>query len=222
MFNFGVCNISNNNGIKRLIRSYARGDVWHNQEKTTGNLGYGWIHYALIRNFKPKNILCVGSKYGFIPAVCATGCRDNKYGKVDFVDASMDMNEVNKVAGNHWGGVGFWKKCDPKKYFGKFELQNFIDLYVLTTENFAKKYSKKTYDYIHIDGDHSYKGVKLDFDLFWPKLNKGGFMAFHDIASPDKDGNVYGTRDFWTELKKKYKVTFEFNKDPGLGIIQKL
>jgi phosphoribosylformylglycinamidine (FGAM) synthase-like enzyme len=69
---------------------------------------------------------------------------------------------------------------------------------------------------------YSYKGVKLDFDLFWPRLNKGGFMAFHDIASPDKDGNVYGTRDFWAELKKKYKVTFEFNKDPGVGIIQKL
>ena len=222
MFGFNKNDIFNSVGVKRVINFYARGDVWHNQEKKTGNLGYGWIHYALIRNFKPKNVLCIGSRYGFVPTVCAIACRDNKFGKVDFVDAGMDMNEVGKVAGNHWGGVGFWKKCNPKKYFGKFGLQNSIDLYVLTTKDFAKKYPKKKYDYIHVDGDHSYEGVKLDFDLFWPKLNKGGFMAFHDIASPDKDGNVYGTRDFWAELKKKYKVTFEFNKDPGLGIIQKL
>lgn len=45
----------------------------------------------------------------FVPAICAVGCRDNGFGKVDFVDAAMDMNDVNKVAGNHWGGVGFWK-----------------------------------------------------------------------------------------------------------------
>lgn len=222
MFGFNKNNIFNKDGVRRLIGFYARKHIWHNQDKKSGNLGYGWIHYALIRNFRPKRILCVGSEYGFVPAVCAVGCRDNKFGKVDFVDAGMDMNEVNKVAGDHWGGVGFWKKCNPKRYFGKFGMEKYIDLYVMRDDKFAKKYSKRTYDYIHIDGDHSYKGVKLDFDLFWPRLNKGGFMAFHDIASPDKDGNVYGTRDFWAELKKKYKVTFEFNKDPGVGIIQKL
>ncbi len=222
MFSFNKNDIYNNIGVKRIIKLYAKGDIWHNQDKKTGNLGYGWIHYGLIRNFKPKKVLCIGSRYGFVPAVCAVGCRDNKFGKVDFVDAGMDMNDFNKVAGNHWGGVGFWKKCNSKKYFGKFGLQDYLDLYVMTTAEFAKKYPKRKYDYIHVDGDHSYNGVKLDFDLFWPKLNKGGFIAFHDIASPDKDGNIYGTRDFWAELKKKYKVTFEFNKDPGLGVIQKL
>ncbi len=222
MFSFRGKNIFDKFNINWFMNIYARGDIWHNQDNKSGNLGYGWIHYALIRNFRPKRILCIGSKYGFVPAICAVGCRDNKFGKVDFVDAAMDMNEVNKVAGNHWGGVGFWRKCNPKRYFGKFGLQNYIDLYVMITEEFSKKYFKRKYDYIHVDGDHSYCGVKLDFDLFWPRLNKGGFMAFHDIASPDKDGNVYGTRDFWKEIKKKYKVTFEFNKDPGLGIIQKL
>jgi hypothetical protein len=209
-------------GISRLIRVFAKRDNWHNQDSKKGNLGYGWIHYALIRNFQPKRILCIGSKYGFIPAVCAVGCRDNGLGKVDFVDAGMDMREVNNMAGAHWGGVGFWKKCKPEKYFGKFGVEKYIELHVIKSEDFAKKFPKRKYDYIHIDGDHSYKGVKKDFNLFWIRLNKGGFMAFHDIASQDKDGNVYGTRDFWKELKKKNNVIFEFNKDPGLGIIQKL
>lgn len=57
-------------------------------------------------------------------------------------------------------------------------MQNYLDLYVMTTKEFAKKYSNREYDYIHIDGDHSYKGVKLDFDLFWSKLTKGDFCPY--------------------------------------------
>jgi len=210
-----------NRTIKTFIKTYARKDNWHHLDIKNGNLGYGWIHYALIRNLKPKRVLCIGSKYGYIPAVCAIACKDNKFGKVDFVDAGLDINDFNGP-GAHWGGVGFWKKCNPKKYFGKFGLENYIDLNVMTSEKFAKKFPKQKYDYIHIDGDHSYNGVKKDFDLFWPKLNKSGFLAIHDIASQDKDGNVYGPRDFWKELKGNKKNVFEFNQDPGLGIIQKL
>ncbi|OPY78289.1 MAG: hypothetical protein A4E65_02312 [Syntrophorhabdus sp. PtaU1.Bin153] len=38
------------------------------------------------------------------------------------------------------------------------------------------------FDLIVIDGDHSYKGVKADFEHCLPMLNKGGFLVFHDTA----------------------------------------
>jgi hypothetical protein len=34
-----------------------------------------------------------------------------------------------------------------------------------------------------IDGDHSYKGCKEDFDLFAPYLSDGGIIAFHDTLN---------------------------------------
>lgn len=34
-----------------------------------------------------------------------------------------------------------------------------------------------------IDGDHSYGGVKRDFDDWFPKLAVGGFVAFHDTVN---------------------------------------
>ena len=105
-----------------FIEYFTKGDNWHKMDKNTGNLGYGWVHYGLIRMLQPEKVLCVGSRYGYIPAVCAMACRDNAYGKVDFVDAGFDMDDYDKVAGEHWGGVGFWKKCDPKKYFGYFSV----------------------------------------------------------------------------------------------------
>ena len=214
-------NIINKNGINNIINFYAKGDIWHKQDFETGNLGYGWIHYGLIRLVRAKNVLCIGSRYGFIPAVCAMACKDNHYGRVDFVDAGFDMDDF-EGPGDHWGGVGFWKKCNPSKYFGKFGLDKHISLKVMKSSEYEKLNKNKKYDYIHIDGDHSYGGVKADFELFWPKLNKGGYLAIHDIGSPDKDGNVYGTRKFWKELSKKYKVSLEFIEDPGVGIVQKI
>ena len=204
-----------------FMQFYAKGDNWHKMDLNNGNLGYGWLHYAIIRSSRATRILCVGSRYGFIPAVCAMACRDNGDGKVDFVDAGFDMGDF-EGPGTHWGGVGFWKKCNPKRYFGRFGLAKHIDLNVMTTEEYEKKNKKKVYDYVYLDGDHSYEGVKRDFDLFWPKLKVGGFVALHDIGSPDKDGNVYGTRKFWKELYKKHHVVMEFLEDPGIGIVQKI
>ena len=36
------------------------------------------------------------------------------------------------------------------------------------------------YDFIYIDGDHSYEAVKRDIELYLPKLKKGGLIAGHD------------------------------------------
>lgn len=35
-------------------------------------------------------------------------------------------------------------------------------------------------DFVFVDGDHSYEGVKNDFDSYASKLKKGGIIAFHD------------------------------------------
>jgi predicted O-methyltransferase YrrM len=36
-------------------------------------------------------------------------------------------------------------------------------------------------DFVYIDGDHSYKGVKQDLENYYPKIRKGGVLAGHDI-----------------------------------------
>lgn len=202
--------------IRRIIDYYG-GHTGHLVDKKKGNLGYGFLHYGLIRTLGPQRVLCVGSARGFIPAVCALACKDNQEGHVDFVDAGFERG-----SGKAWGGDGFWKRVDPQKHFALLGLKDWIDTYVMTTKEFALNYPRRQYGYIYLDGDHSYEGIKLDYELFWPKLKKGGLMAFHDVTVKEwgllKD---FGVWKFWQELKEVPKITFPL-KQSGLGILQKL
>jgi predicted O-methyltransferase YrrM len=42
-------------------------------------------------------------------------------------------------------------------------------------------------DFIFIDGDHSYEGLKTDWELYSPKLKKGAIILLHDTTVPDFD-----------------------------------
>jgi len=45
----------------------------------------------------------------------------------------------------------------------------------------AKDFNQEI-DFMFIDGDHSYEGVKADIDAWFPKLKSGGIIILHDIG----------------------------------------
>jgi len=49
----------------------------------------------MIRNQKPKKILCVGSMYGYIPYMLAKACEENGFGHVDFIDVGFNLKDSN-------------------------------------------------------------------------------------------------------------------------------
>ena len=72
-------------------------------------------------------------------------------------------------------------------------------------------------DFLFIDGDHSYSGVKADYELYSPFVAPGGLIALHDIV-PASTQLAFGVAQFWQELKKKEKgATSEFVADWGQG-----
>jgi cephalosporin hydroxylase len=82
----------------------------------------------------------------------------------------------------------------------------------------------KKVDLLFIDGDHSYEGVKKDFEMYSPLVAAGGMIVLHDIAVHTKFANCDVDR-FWNEIK----VTFqhrEIIEDPkqgwaGIGVLWK-
>lgn len=205
-----------NRAVTRKVLEYFDGGYGHQADRNTGNLGYGFIHYALILNVKPERVLCIGSKKGFIPAICALACQENKKGVVDFVDAGYGLENPN-----NWCGVAWWKRKDPEKHFSFLDINHYLKTYVMTSQEFADLYNFK-YQYIYIDGDHSYEGIKKDYQLFWPRLTKSGFMAFHDVTVKKQPKlPPFGVWKFWEELHSTYKTIFP-KSESGLGILQKM
>jgi hypothetical protein len=75
----------------------------------------------------------------------------------------------------------------------------------------------ETYDFIFIDGDHSYEGVKADYINALKILNKNGYLAFHDIASE----YCPGVSQLWQEIKTTgYAQEFVHSTHCGIGILQ--
>jgi len=81
---------------------------------------------------------------------------------------------------------------------------------------------KAKLDFLYIDGDHTYEGVKKDFEMYAPLVKRGGIIAFHDIV-PGSLEKVGGVPKFWNEIKYNFYFK-EIVKDQnqggyGIGVI---
>jgi len=81
-------------------------------------------------------------------------------------------------------------------------------------------------DFLFIDGDHSYEGIKCDYEQYAPLVRIGGLIALHDIKEREASTGIEVAR-FWNELKKKESVAGEFintlpnDRSIGIGVISK-
>lgn len=70
------------------------------------------------------------------------------------------------------------------------------------------------YDFLFIDGDHTYKVAKSDFEMYAPLVRPGGIIAFHD--SKMQDGESVAVHLFMAELKGRLSLdSAEFWAGPG-------
>lgn len=59
-----------------------------------------------------------------------------------------------------------------------------IDVCQCLSYQFAKTFLLRSVDMVFIDADHSYNGVKKDYEAWFEKIKIGGFFAFHDCVKP--------------------------------------
>jgi predicted O-methyltransferase YrrM len=73
--------------------------------------------------------------------------------------------------------------------------------------------------YLFIDGDHTYEGVKRDFEMYAGLVGKGGIIALHDIVEGRPEA-AEGVPRFWRETKSQYRHTeiIEDRQQGGFGI----
>jgi predicted O-methyltransferase YrrM len=73
-----------------------------------------------------------------------------------------------------------------------------------TKDELLKKLKGRKIDFLFIDGDHRYKGVKKDWTLYAPLVKRNGLVAFHDILFHPKIPQCKVDR-LWNEIKRQYR-----------------
>ena len=146
-----------------------------------------------LKGFKPNNILeigTVGTTFWMLSKL-STGKK-----------VSVDIQSRHSVIHHFMWGED-WKF---------FQGNSQSDEMYQKVKNFCPQF-----DFILIDGDHSYEGVKKDFNLYKNLLSPRGVIAFHDI-DPDhifKDSHGGQVYKFWQELDEGSKMNLICKKSSG-------
>ena len=91
-----------------------------------------------------------------------------------------------------------------------------------TVENVRKLLHGQPLDFLFVDGDHSYSGVKMDFETYSKFVRPGGVVGFHDIV-PRPPKNQCDVNQFWNEIKERYphhEIVKDWSQnDAGIGLL---
>lgn len=182
-------------------------------EKEFGDLSSAWeghryFIYDLIRNLKPQQIVELGTYKGGSLFSMAQAVKD---GKIKCKLIGVDTWQGDKHTGFYSLEIFKNVKNISKKLYAGVNLE----LIKQTFDIGSEKIDNKSIDILHIDGLHTYKAVKHDFDKWIGKVKTKGIVLFHDTQEKKGDFEVYR---LWNELKKKYPY-FDFFHSHGLGLI---
>lgn len=79
----------------------------------------------------------------------------------------------------------------------------------LTSEVAALRLAGRMFDFVFIDGDHSYEAVRHDIATWWPKIRSGGVLAGHDHGHPRNARGLFGVDRAVNEFCHDTGLTFE-------------
>ena len=164
-----------------------------------------------------KNVLEIGTFYGgTFYLLCKLSNDIGKKVSVDFPvnenSFGPDLNKVNQIS------------LKLKTFSSNVEVFSMDSHSTDTVVSVEKAFNGEEVDFIFIDGDHSYEGVKKDYEMYKHLLKDGGYIAFHDINFANQRLSSYCKVDvFWNELIKDENINFiEFNQKSsgGIGVVQ--
>ncbi len=186
-------------GLMRLLstRFRAETDLFDDyyEERADWQSGlYNGSHllYSLVRALYPEVVVEIGSARGKSTCCLSLACKDNQAGKVFAIDPHMSnaWSDVNTTGDNER-----FLRSRLKAY----DLEPYCEVIRATSTEAAKTWDRPI-DLIFIDGDHTFEGVKTDFELFQPYFTDKALVIFHDTS---------WDRPTWEEIKRSYNRTEE-------------
>jgi len=151
---------------------------------------------ALVKRRRPRTVVEIGTAAGgSFYAWCAVANREATIVSID-------------LPGGPFGG-GYSDEDFPRlRSYGRVgQHLSFIlaDSHLASTyERLSETLAGAGIDLLMIDADHTYDGVRRDFELYSPLLAANGLVAFHDILPHRNDRRCEVDR-FWREVREQYR-----------------
>jgi predicted O-methyltransferase YrrM len=173
---------------------------------------------AMVRGLKAKRILEIGSLYG---GTLFAWMQDAPGSRIVSVDTGVQVfdgrHEDIEAARGLWPEWATAAGCE------------LIQLRTDSTaaETVTAVAALGPFDFIFVDGGHTYDVAMADFTNYWPLLREGGLMAFHDIAYPDDNPIAYSVGRVFREVKARGTRSWEIVRpnNPegiwGIGVLEK-
>lgn len=218
--------------LRQLIDAHPGGDAQSIKAIADSYKGYGYykrLHaFQVAREFeqlvefarglKPRIVVEIGTADG---GTLLAWCR---IAREMVVSVDQPLNTQN------WGYAPVRQRLYQELRYDRPELKLhllFGDSHAPSTRQLAQdRLGGQKADLLFIDGDHSYAGVRRDYELWRDLVRPGGYIVLHDILPSGRQDRVHKSEvdRLWVELKKTESCT-EIVADPkqgwaGIGLIR--
>ena len=190
---------SSNNGFFRPIQNYQEISSLIN----------------IVNERKPKAVLEIGTANG---GSLFLFCRA--------ADSDAQIVSIDLPGGINGGGYPKWKERLYQLFTKEGQTLHLLrkNSHLQSTKDYLKSLGLRAFDLIMIDADHSYNGVKTDFELYQDLLSENGIIVLHDVIKNEFDPSVQVDR-FWKQVKSQYETQEIIDNveqgNMGIGIVFK-
>jgi predicted O-methyltransferase YrrM len=199
---------------------FGRFDNWRrkiNRLNLHSGLGdSAWLLYGICRSLRPTIVVEIGSARGWSACFIGMALKENGAGRLYAVDPHVltTWNDSNSID-------TYEIMNENMKKFGLTDIVTIVRSF----SHEAVSSVPKPIDVLFIDGDHSYEGVKSDWQCYAPHMREFGVVVFHDTMWGLKpDENYYrsdmGVPHFVDELRQEGYPVITFARNFGISIVQ--
>jgi predicted O-methyltransferase YrrM len=165
---------------------------------------------------KPSIAVEIGSARGRSACFIAMALKQNGFGQLYAVDphTATDWNDYESVETYDVMSANL----------RKLDLEDVVSI-VRNYSREALAMLPRPFDLVFIDGDHSYEGVKADWNNYTPHMSPFGVVVFHDTTwdlNPDSKWHRedMGVPRFLDELRASGYPVITIDRDCGISIVQ--
>ncbi|MBL4700406.1 MAG: class I SAM-dependent methyltransferase [Phycisphaeraceae bacterium] len=153
--------------------------------------------YENVCQLRPKRVLEIGTARGGSLYLWAQASMD------DATIVSVDLPGGKYGGGYPESKTPFYQSFARSQQ--KLHLQRADSHSPQTLQIVNQIFNGEQLDFLFIDGDHTYEGVKTDFLQYSQLVRPGGIIGLHDILHRPDDSDIHVDR-FWNELKIEHQT----------------